>query len=136
MGETKKKQHGDIEQVVMIDGREAVTVSGAIRILKEVTNNGYSRDTILRMFYDGKIQGKRTPSANFYYVDSLREYRPAEKTGGRKPGATTTSITTREMALALIASGEMNQTEAARKFGVSRQTIKNWIEKAKKGIDK
>ena len=75
--QSSSKIHGDISDVVMIGRRKATTVQGAKKILQQrakeefKVEREYSRDAVYALFLKGKIEGVRTPSTNYYFLDSL-----------------------------------------------------------------
>lgn len=131
MNEKKTKQNqanlGEVSQILKINDREAVTVQGAIRILKEVTNRDYTRDSVYRMFTRHEIEGIRTESANFYYVDSLRQVKRTSAVG-RHQKQSAYSEEYRQRAIELYKQGK-KPPEIAEQVGTTRQTIQNWIRK-------
>lgn len=131
-----KQKDKQIEHTLNINGRDATTVAGAILILNQraleelgITRN-YSRDAVYAMYTDGKIEGIHTPSANYYFVDSLQKVKIASrnythKENKQKPGRGGYSHELREQAFKLVASG-LSRRAAAKQLGVSNQTINNW----------
>lgn len=120
----QKRNMGEIKDTLVINGREAVTITRAIDILEEVTGHRYTRDSVYRMFERGDIQAERTEATNLYYVDSLRGFK-REKQSGRRKEQKAYSEEDREKALELFAQNK-NAREVADLVGITRQTARNW----------
>lgn len=120
-----QQQKPEVKQSLIINGREAVTVTRAIEILLEVTGHMYTRDSVYRMFERGDIEAERTDAANFYYVDSLRAYK-RQRIAGRHQGKVTHSPAIRQRAREMK-KANMSNAAIGQQLGVSRQTILRWI---------
>lgn len=126
-----KHDMGEVKDTLTINGREAVTVSRAIDVLEEVTGHRYTRDSVYRMFERGVIQAERTEAANFYYVDSLRQFK-REKQSGRRKGQAAHPESKRQQAIESYRQGEHNYATIADNLGATRQIVRKWILDAQK----
>lgn len=134
-----KQKQGAIETIV-IDGREATTVSGARKLLNKRAQDElgqtreYSRDAVYAMWQAGKLEGFSTPSANYYYVDSLMRVQ-LDQRNITKPKSYTRRVTSKagygqevkEQVLALYKQGDMSKRAIAKQLDVSYQTVNNWL---------
>lgn len=129
----KQKGSDPVSDTIMIGDQEFTTVQGAQRILTELVEGKreYSRFTVYRMLTDYGVEVIRTPSANYYSVEGLRNLK--DKLHPERGTHTNTrhySIEDKKQALQLHGEGLSNR-EIARRLKVSYQTINNWVKKAK-----
>jgi hypothetical protein len=136
------KQKVEPIETINIDGREATTVTGAIKILNRRAkedfqqDRDYSRDAVYAMFVANKIEGIRTPSANYYFVDSLEKV-PLSRHGKmkadrkrdytRRVGKEGYPPEKREQATRLYREQHLSKRAIADELKVSYQTINNWL---------
>jgi hypothetical protein len=137
MSKQSRPNGTEVISIVEINGKKAASTSGAIAILQEFTGYKYSRDSIYRMYLDGKIEGVRTDVANYYYIDSLERAGESLKAlvpppgknrrGRRKKGEQIIySKETKEQARQLRQNG-MSYGAIAKKLDVSSQLIQYWL---------
>jgi DNA-binding transcriptional regulator YiaG len=129
----KQKGTDPVSDTVMIGDQEFTTVQGAQRILTELVGGkrNYSRFTVYRMLTNYKVEVIRTPSANYYSVEGLRNLK--DKLHPERGTHTNTkhySAEKKEQASQLHKEGLSNR-EISRRLNVSYQTINNWTKKAK-----
>src|SRR5882762_8561671 len=80
-GGCMSKQKSPIDEAIEINGKAATTVAGARKLLSQRAKDelgierNYSRDAVYAMFVSGKIEGVRTPSANYYFLETLQSVR-------------------------------------------------------------
>lgn len=135
-----RKQKQAVVEAIKIDGREATPVSGVLKILKEKVGREYSRDTVYSLYRRGLIEGVPTPSANYYFIDSLEGVEAHLKPGiqGKPPQPLEKRVDKkgypeekRKRAMELLGGG-MSRRAVAQQLGVSSQTINNWSKAATK----
>jgi hypothetical protein len=135
--DSSMKQKGDVQDIIVINGRAATTVRGAQKILTERakalgSDREYSRDTVYRLLVDQKIEAIPTPSANYYFVEDLESVPITPKVGRRGKGKA--SVYTAEKkgeALHLREQG-LTHRQIAQQIGVPFQTVGNWIRQSQK----
>lgn len=128
----KQKGTDPVSDTILIEGREYTTVQGAARILTELVGGKrqYSRFTVYRMLTDHGVEVIRTPSANYYSTEGLRDLKDKlQPDRGTHQGTRHYSAEDKSQALQLHNEGLSNR-EIARRLNVSYQTINNWMKKA------
>jgi DNA invertase Pin-like site-specific DNA recombinase len=133
------KQKNPSIETIEINGKLATTVSGAIKLLNQRAKEefgierNYSRDAVYAMFAAGKIEGIRTPSANYYFLDTLNTVR-LDPYRRKKPVRQTPKVgkegypqAVKEEALKLYGEGILSKRAIARRLEISYQTVNNWI---------
>jgi len=152
------KQRRDETQVtdtIIVNGREAITVSGAQKILTQLAREiaeehkddpafenylkgeprEYSRYTVYRMLTAHHIDAIRTPSANYYYVDDLMKLKDKlNPIRGTRKDRKHYTPEQKEQALNLHRQGLKNR-EIARELNISYQTINNWVNAQRQASD-
>jgi hypothetical protein len=137
---SKQSRPGSVINIVEINGRKATSTSGAIAILQEFTDYEYSRDSIYRMYLDGKIEGERTDIANYYYIDSLKKAGemlkplappPGKNRRGRRKKREHVPYTEeiKEQARQLRQEG-LSYGRIAKQLGVSSQIVQYWLKQS------
>lgn len=124
----KQKGIDPVSDTIMIDGREYATASGAARILTELVGGQreYSRYTVYRMLTDYNVKVIRTPSANYYSVQGLRDLKDKlHPERGTHAGRKHYTAEDKERAMQLRSEGLSNR-EVARRLNISFQTVNNW----------
>lgn len=133
------KQKNEAIETIEISGRLATTVSGARKLLNQRAKDelgierDYSRDAVYAMFIAGKIEGIRTPSANYYFIDTLQKVhldphrRNKKQRQPPKVGKEGYSQTVKDEALRLYQEGVLSKRAIARRLEISYQTINNWM---------
>lgn len=126
----QSKQRGidPVVNTMIVDGKEYITCEGAARVLTELAGGDkeYSRFTVYRMLTDYHVDVIRTPSANYYSVQGLRELKDKlHPKVGKKKGSTHYTAEEKEQAMQLRSQGLSNR-EIGRSLDISYQTINNW----------
>lgn len=133
----KQKGVDLVSDTIKINDAEYTTVQGAQRILSELVEGkrNYSRWTAYRMLTDHNVEVIRTPSANYYSVEGLRQLKDKlNPERGTHTGVKHYSDKQRQQALELHLQGLSNR-EVARRIQVSYQTVNNWIKKSKENSE-